>query len=304
MLYLNLILIGASIGGVYALLGLGLVLIYRSSGVLNFAQTSMAMFSTYVYWEVTTRAPFLTVWGALLIAVAFGAGLGVGLYKTIFVRLRDAPPVTRLIASVGVAFVLPALARVIWSGQSDHGIQLAAPFGTKVLRFGFAAIQTEQLALVIVSIATAIGLHQWMKRSVTGMALRAVAQNRQASQMLGVPEARISATAWGIGGALAALAGVLYIPLQYLDPNQMAAMLPVAFAAALLGGLVNLPMALIGGIALGAMESLFRGMHGVFPRLAPTIAALGIVAFLLARIDRFFVTPAELKAIEGDGGGR
>lgn len=304
MLYLNLILIGISIGGVYALLGLGLVLIYRSSGVLNFAQTSMAMISTYVFWEVSRRAPFLTVWGALAAAVLFGAALGAGLYRTIFARLRNSPPLARLIASVGVAFILPAVARVIWSGQSERGVRLPAPFGTKVLRLGFAAIQSEQLALAVVSVVVGVGLHQWMRRSVAGMALRAVAQNRQAAQMLGVPEARISAIAWGIGGGLAALAGALYLPLQYLDPNQMATMLPAAFAAALLGGLVNIPMAVAGGLALGAMESVFRGMHGVFPRLAPTIAALGIVAFLLARIDRFFVSPAELKAIEGEGAGR
>lgn len=304
MLYINLVIIGVSVGGVYALLGLGLVLIYRSSGVLNFAQTSMAMFSTYVFWEVSRRAPFLTVWGAVIVAVAFGAALGAALYRGIFQRLRNAPPVTRLIASVGVAFILPALARVLWSGQSDTGIRLPAPFGTHVLKFGLAAIQAEQLGLVVVAVAVAIGLHRWMRHSTMGMALRAVSQNRQAAQMLGVPEARVSMTAWAIGGALAALAGVLYLPLQYLDPNQMATMLPVAFAAALLGGLVNLPMSLAGGLALGALESVFRGMHGIYPRLAPTIAALGIVAFLLARIDRFFVSAAELKAIEGDGSGR
>ncbi|MFA5785423.1 MAG: branched-chain amino acid ABC transporter permease [Actinomycetota bacterium] len=298
MLYLNLAIIGMTEGAVYALLGLGLILIYRSTGVLNFSQAAMAMCSAYVAWQITTSAPWLTVWGALAITIAFGALMGAGLYYLIFSRLRDSPPVARLIASVGVAFILPALVRVVWSGQSERGLHLPFQFGSGVVKFSSIALQVQKLGLIAVTVGCGIGLHQWMKRSVTGTALRAVAQNRMAAQMAGVPERRISAAAWAIGGAMAALAGALYVPLAYLDPNMMIPFLPKAFAAALLGGLVNLPMGLVGGLALGAVESVFRGMHGSLPRLAETVGALGIVAFLLIRIERFFVSEHELKAIE------
>ena len=285
---------GVFLGAVFALLGIGVVLIYKSSGVLNFAHGSMAMFSTYVYFEVDrSLGPPVVV--SVIVAVLAGAAIGAGSYILIFKRLRDAGLLAKVIAALAVAGVLQGAAAFIWRGALQARPPQQFPDGA--LRIGGVGLGWQQLGTVVLTLLVAAGVIALVRYTTFGVALRATAQNRTAARLLGVQQDRVAATSWAIGGGLAALAGALVIPLSVLTVYSMLGYMVRGFVAAVVGGFVSLPAALVGGFGLGAVQESLLAFDSL-RSLSRVFAGLVIAALLLFRVERFFALEQELRALE------
>jgi branched-chain amino acid transport system permease protein len=296
-LFLQLLLNGISLGAVFALLGLGIVLIYKSSGVLNFAHGSMAMLSTYVYFEVTRPGHALPVPAALLVAVAFGCALGTGVYWLVFRRMQAANLLAKVIASLAVAGILQGLAAFIWRNTPQTKPPLLAQ-GTLKITSSYG-LSWQEVVTILSTLAVGLGIMAVVKYTTFGISLRATAQNRMAARMLGIRENRVAGASWAIGGGIAALAGVLVIPLAALTVYSMLGYMVRGFVAAVVGGFVSLPASIIGGFTLGAVQEGIRATP--LEELSRVLAGLAIAVLLLARVERFFALEQEIKALEEIG---
>jgi branched-chain amino acid transport system permease protein len=288
------VLNGLSLGAVFALLAVGVVLIYKSSGVLNFAHGSMAMFSTYIYYEITRTLDGIPVAIAAMLAVAFGALLGAGTYLTVFKRMRDAGLLAKVIASLAVAGVLQGAAAFLWRNAAQARVPQQFPESS--LRLGELGLGYQEIGTIALTLVAGFALMTLLRRTVFGIALRATAQNRSAARMLGVRETRVAATSWAIGGGLAALAGVLVLPLAALTVYSMLGFMVRGFVAAVVGGFVSVPGGLIGGFTLGAAQEGLKATP--LESISSVFAGLAIAVLLLARVERFFALDQELRALQ------
>jgi branched-subunit amino acid ABC-type transport system permease component len=285
---------GIYLGAVFALLAIGVVLIYKSSGVLNFAHGSMAMFSTFIYFQVDQwwHPPVMV---SVLIAMAAGAGIGSGAYMIVFRRMRGAGLLAKVIAALAVAGFLQGAAAFIWRNASQARVPQQFPDGGP--RIGGVGLGWQQIGTVLLTLAVGAAIIALVKYTTFGVALRATAQNRTAARLLGVKEDRVAAISWGLGGALAALAGVTVIPITVLTVYSMSGFMVRGFVAAVVGGFVSLPAALIGGFGLGIVQESLLASPAT-ASLSSVFAGLAIAALLLLRVERFFALDQELRALE------
>lgn len=288
------ILNGISLGAVFALLGLGVVLIYKSSGVLNFAHGSMAMFSTYIYFEISRSFSGIPLPVATAMAVAAGAVLGAGAYLLVFRRMQEAGLLAKVIASLAVAGIFQGAAAFLWRNASQA--RVPKQFGDTSLRVAGIGLSYQEIGTIALTIVSGIILIMILRRTTFGIALRATAQNRTAAKLLGVRETRVAATSWAIGGGLAALSGVLVIPLGVLTAYSMTGYMVRGFVAAVVGGFVSLPAALAGGFVLGAAQEGLKATPA--DQLASVFAGLAVAVLLLTRVERFFALDQELRALQ------
>lgn len=287
---------GLFLGAVFALLGIGVVLIYKSSGVLNFAHGSMAMFCTYLYLQLDLWFDWMPAVVSSLLAVGAGAGLGALVYRLVFRRMREAGLLAKVIAALAVAGALQGAAAFIWRNVSEGRLPLQ--FGTGGLRAGSVSLAWQQIGTILLTVAVGAGIIALVKYTTFGIALRATAQNRNAARMLGVQEDRVAATSWAIGGGLAALAGVAIIPLSALTVYSMSGYMVRGFVAAVVGGFVSLPASIVGGFGLGLVQESLLAFGSGFGSLSRVFAGLAIAVLLLLRVERFFALEQELRALE------
>jgi branched-subunit amino acid ABC-type transport system permease component len=291
-LWVQLFVNGLTLGAVFALLALGVVMIYKSSGVLSFAHGSIAMFSTYVYFELARSTP-LSPWLCAALAVGFGAALSAGTYRLIFARMDGAGLLAKVIASLAVAGALQGTAAFVWKNAAQAKPPLLVS-GT--VAAGDVSVASQEVLLLCMTVVVAAGLIALVRRSTFGMALRATAQNRAAARMLGVRDRRVAMTSWAIGGGLAALAGVMIVPLSVLTVYSMSGYMVRGFVAAVVGGFVSLPAALAGGLGLGAVQETIKATPAA--SLSSLVAGVTVAVLLMARVERFFALEQETRALE------
>ena len=301
MIWIQYAIFGLGIGAVFALLGAGIVLVYRASGVLNFANASMGMACAYVNFELLERAAWLPVGAALVLAVAFGALLGMAVHRCVFVPLNRASQVVKLLASFGLAGVIQGAVGLVWT-------QLGTPvvFGHSLfavdrgITLGGAVVPWQRVALVVVGVAVALALALLLSRTEFGVQVRALAQNRMAARLAGIDDRRVEQRTWALAGATAGLAGVLVIPFASLNPLALSGFQLKALAAALVGGFASLPAVLVGGLGLGVVQELLVGAPAPFNGMRAMLASVLVLVLLLVRVERFFVSSLEARAVEGD----
>ncbi|MBP2017803.1 branched-chain amino acid transport system permease protein [Symbiobacterium terraclitae] len=276
MILAQQIISGLATGSLYALAALGLVLIFKTSDVVNFAQGEMAMFGTFIMFTLL-KAGGLPYWGAFVLALAFAFLMGAAIERAVLRPLAQAPLISVLIATLGLMQIINGVAGWIWGYQ-------AKPFPTAVsgspISLGSLIITLPDLVNLVVSLAVMAGFFVLFKFTKLGIAMRAVAENRVAARLMGIATDRILSLTWGLGGILAATAGILIAPVTNLDINMMADMQIKAFTAAVLGGFTSLPGAVVGGLTLGVLENIV----GQFvPQLKTPFAFALIVLVLVVR---------------------
>lgn len=268
-------------GGIYALLALALVIIYRSTRVINFAQGEMATFTTFVAWSLMNQWAHLSFWEAfpLVLVIAFAGGVGI---ERLLVRwVEDAPLLTVVILTLGLALLLNGLTSVIWGGAEK---QFEGPFSTQTVDIAGAQISEQDIGIVAVAVGLVVVLALFFRFTKLGLAMRAAAVNRQSSRLVGVRVGWMLALGWGFAAVLGAVAGMLIAPIVFLDPNMMQTVLLYAFAAAVLGGLDSPVGAVVGGIILGLTITLVgRYVPYVDSTLKLPVALLLIIVVLLFR---------------------
>lgn len=264
MIFIQQVISGLATGCLYAMAALGLVLIYKTSDVVNFAQGEMAMFCTFAAFSLLSlQAPF---WLAFAGALAIAAVMGMFLEKAFIRPLAGASLLNVLIMTIGLMMVINGLAGWIW-GFEPHNFP-AAVSGEPIKLGGLVITLPDIMNLVVTCIIMAV-FYAVFKYSLIGIAMRAVAENRLAARLMGVKVNRVLSATWAVGAMLGGIAGIFIAPVTFLDINMMSEVIIKAFTAAVLGGFNSLPGAVLGGLSLGVLENLVAGyisteMKGAF----------------------------------------
>jgi branched-chain amino acid transport system permease protein len=277
--FLQQVVSGLASGGIYASLALALVLIYRATQVVNFAQGEMAMFTTFIAWSLMNHMPY---WPAFVLTLVLAFAGGAALELVLIRPVQNAPVLTIVIVTIGLLIGLNGLARRIWGSEPRT---LESPFSTDPIRVGGVAFSIQDLGIIGVSLALVAALFLFFQYTKLGLGLRAAALNPTASRLVGVRVNLMLALGWGLAAVLGAVAGMMAAPpLGSFDQNLMQPILLYAFAAAVLGGIDSPLGAVVGGLALGVIVNLagtYIDFVGADLRLP--VALMIILAVLLVR---------------------
>lgn len=269
---------GLAAGGLYALVALGIVLLYRTSRILNFAHGDLATFGTFIAFSllVAYHSPFVIASaGALLITGVIGAAF----YFLILRPAREATLLGKIVITLGFALLLQGASTLMWGTDTK-----VLPFplsDARVYRLGALVVSQISIGSFLIGLVLMGLLYVLVQRTKVGLAMRAVSQNLVAAQALGIPAKSIFALTWGLASALGATAGILLAPVALLDPSMMLDPFLKGFSAAVLGGIDSPPGAVLGGLLLGVIEAVFAGYVSV--RFKTTLAFLIIIGVLIVR---------------------
>jgi branched-chain amino acid transport system permease protein len=242
---------GLSQGAIFGSLALALVLIYRATEVINFAQGEMAMATTYIAYQLTLWhvTYWLTFFLTLVIAFVFGSVV----YGVLIRPVQHRSVIALVIITVGLFILIDGL--VTWKWGADLKF-MQAPFGNSVYHVGGVAFSRQDLGVLLVSIFSVILLWVLFQFTKLGLAMRAAAMRPAAASLVGVRVDWMLAIGWGLAAVLGAVAGLMTEPSQFLQPTMMQAILLYSFAAAVLGGLESPAGAVIGGLLIGVFLNL------------------------------------------------
>src|SRR5688572_9101636 len=252
--FLQFVIIGLGAGATYALFAQGAVLIYRGSGLVNFAQGALGTLAAYVaFVELKAEHSFKTL-PACIAGIVAAVVVALLFQRLVLRTLRNAAAIVRVIATVGLLGLVQALVAKRYT-QANVPVEQFLPHDAWT--WGDVRVQEERIYLVAISLAVSVGLWAWTRFTRTGLAISASAENERAVQTLGWSPDRLAALTWGLGGGLAGLAAVLVAPLTGLSGLTMTMVVTVAgLAAALLGGFRSFPLTFVGGLIVGLGESL------------------------------------------------
>jgi branched-chain amino acid transport system permease protein len=274
---------GLSTGSLYAILALAIVLIYRSTSVVNFAQGEMAMFTTFIAWSLIEWESHF--WIAFFLTLLI-AGVAGALIEIVLMRpVENAPPLNSIILTLGLFTMLGGVALRIWQGEPKP-FPSPAVFEGAPLTLGPAAISRPNIGVFCMSVLIMIAIYLLFNYTKVGLAMRAAAQNRVASQLVGVRVGRMLALGWALSAMVGAVAGMLLAPTIFLSTTMMLGVLLFALAAAVLGGLDSPLGAIVGGLVLGVMQNLAGTYIG--SNIDITVAFLVIIVVLIVRPTGLF----------------
>lgn len=248
---IQLIIAGLGAGAIYALAALGIIVSYRVSGVVNFAQGAIAMAGAYVSWDLNVHAGMPTA-VAFVLALAFSALLGL-LTHLILRFMPNAAPLQKLIATLGVLIILQSIAELRYGSNTET---VASILPNSTLHFGGLDVGEDRLILVGIAIAIAFGLYVLYRVTEFGRATTAVTESPLFASSCGYSPERIAAINWGLGGLLGGLAGILITPISGLNPGNLTLVIVPALVAALIANFRSFPIAVASGLAIGAIEAL------------------------------------------------
>lgn len=291
-IFLSRLFSGMTSGSIYVLIALALVIVFRSSSTINFAQGEFALFTTYVAWWLTERG--LNIWLVLVPVVILGFIMGALAERLLIRPVRKRDETAILIVALGLFTGLNGLDGWIW-GSDEKVFPTMFPSGEESYFSVFGArLHYDSMLVWLVTIAVVVGMTLLFKRTNLGLEMRAVATNPQSASLCGIKVGRILTVSWGLSAAIGSLAGVMLVPTippGQLNLSSMFHILIFASAAALLGGLDSIKGAVVGGLIMGIGLAMINGyatfIGGSF---SLTFALILIVAVLTVRPTGLFGT--------------
>ena len=271
---------GLAAGAIYASLALALVMIYRATDLVNYAQGEMAMFSTYIAWTLVNAG--LPFWGAFTVTLLLSFLGGMAIERVVIRPVENAPVLAAVVVTIGLLLIFNSLAGWIYTYTVQD---FPSPFPDRPL-LG-ALITTRDLGVIGVTLVMLILLFAFFRFTATGLAMRAAAQNPASARLCGIRVGRMLAIGWGLAAAIGATAGIMVAPVLFLDPNMMGGVLLYAFAGALLGGITSPVGAVVGGLIVGVTENLV-GTYLIASQLKLTVALALIILVLVLRPNGLF----------------
>jgi branched-chain amino acid transport system permease protein len=241
---------GLAQGAIFASLALALVLIYRTTDVLNFAQGEMATFTTFIAWSLMNHMSYWPAF-ALTLLIAFVGGALVE--RTIIRPVEQRPEIVIVIVTIGLLIALNGLGSWIWGPEVKA---FDTPFSNRTTEIVGVIVSYQDLGVLGVVLVTVLALWAFFRFTTIGLVMRAVANSQDASRLLGVRVGWMLALGWGLAAVLGAIAGMMAAPTQFLDSNLMLIILIYAFAAAVLGGIDSPLGAVVGGLVLGVLINI------------------------------------------------
>jgi branched-chain amino acid transport system permease protein len=278
---------GISVGMIYAAIALSLVLIWRGTRILNYAQGGMAMFSAYVALIVINHTG--NYWLGFATALASGLVLGAVLERVVIRPVESKPALNAVIVTIGLLILIEGVAGIIYGGQFRSFPPAFSVTGIKIGSFGLGVSRFDVFTAVAL-LAAALLLAGVFKYTPVGLRLRATAFSPAVARLLGVRIGRVLTLGWALAGLFGALAGVLVSPSTFLYPNSMDSIFVLGFTAAVIGGLDSLVGSVAGGVILGVLLSYVGGYLGSELVLLSGLAILMLV--LMVRPSGLFSTTA------------
>jgi branched-chain amino acid transport system permease protein len=279
----NQILAGIATGAIYACMALAVVMIYQAIDHLNFAQGEMAMFSTFIAWQlIQWGVPF---WAAFALTLVISFIGGIVIERTLFKPLANAPILTHVAGFIALFAIINSVAGLTW----DFTIkQFPTPFGSRPF-LGSQLISTHQAGMIGVTLVLLVLLYLFFRYTRIGLAMRAAASLPESARLVGINIGWMIALGWGMASAIGAIAGMLIAPVVFLEPNMMGGVLLYGFASAVLGGLTSPFGAVVGGFLVGVFENLVGTyIPGVGNELKLPIALALIVTVLVVKPTGLF----------------
>ncbi|MDR0203326.1 MAG: branched-chain amino acid ABC transporter permease, partial [Delftia acidovorans] len=248
--FLQQVLNGLTLGGIYGLVALGLTLVYGILHVPNFAHGGFYMIGAFVAFQAMVAWSW-GYWAAMLVAAVAVAVLGIASERLIFHPLRKASPLHPKIASIGLLLFLEAGAQALWGADFQR---MPTPY-TSIVEMGGITAPAQRLLIIVAAFALMVALHLFLTRTITGATIIAMAQNREGASMVGIDANRVSMLTFAISGVLAAVAATLYAPINLVYPAMGHLVITKAFVIIILGGMGSIPGAVLGGLIIGFAES-------------------------------------------------
>jgi branched-chain amino acid transport system permease protein len=276
---------GLAQGAVYGSLALALVLIYRATEVINFAQGEMAMASVYIAYQLIQWG--FSYWEAFAVTLAVAFVLGIAIQVAVIRPVQHKSVIAVVIVTVGLFILIDGLVNWKWGGAIRF---MPAPFGGKVYHAGGISFARQDLGTLVVTIGSVVLLWALFQFTKLGLGMRAAALRPAAASLVGVRVNRMLAVGWGLAAVLGAVAGLMAEPSQFvLQPTLMQPILLYAFAAAVLGGLESPAGAVVGGLALGIFLNLIgQYVHFITSELRLPFAFAVLLAVLLVKPTGLF----------------
>lgn len=272
---------GSTTGLIYASVALALVMIYKSTHQINFAQGEIAVFSTYI--ALTLISIGMPYWVAFALAVVISFAAGVGIERLLIRPLSGAPALNVVIVFIGLFAITNSISGWIW------GFNIRT-FPSPFLQghwYGGGYLSQHQIGMAGLVLIELMAVFVFFRFTPLGLCMRAAAENPTSSRLSGVRVSRMLALGWGLATAIGAVAGILTAPMVFLDPNMMSGVLIYGFAGALLGGLESPGGAVVGGILVGIIEAI-AGAYLVGSELKLTLALAVIILVLLVKPTGIF----------------
>jgi branched-chain amino acid transport system permease protein len=282
--FVQQIVSGLATGAIFASLALALVLIYRATHVVNFAQGEMAMFTTYIAWVLMDNG--LSYWPAFVLTLLIAFAGGVTIERVVIRPVEQKSVLAIVIVTIGLLIALNGLAGWIWGAEVKA---FDSPFPNRTVDIGGVSISTQDIGVFCVCLVTVALLWAFFRFTTLGLAMRASAINPTSSRLVGVRVGWMLALGWGLAAVLGAVAGMMAAPTVFLDPNMMLTILIYAFAAAVLGGIDSPVGAVVGGLILGVILNLGgRYVDFIGSELRLPAALFILLAVLIVRPQGLF----------------
>lgn len=268
---------GVATGAIYACMALAIVMIYQAIHHLNFAQGEMAMFSTFVAWQLLAWG--VPYWLAFVLTVTLSFAGGIIVERLVFKPIENAPVLSHVVIFIALFAIFNSLAGFIWNFEIKP---FPSPFGSGALFGGL--MSPHQAGMIAVTLVVLALLYIFFRFTRIGLAMRAAAANPESARLVGIRVGWMTALGWGMASAIGAVAGMMIAPVVFLEPNMMVSILLYGFAGAVLGGLTSPVGAVIGGLAVGIIENLAGTYIPVVgPELKLPVALFVIIAVLVVR---------------------
>lgn len=273
-IFLQQVLSGIATGGIYACMALAIVMIYQAIHTLNFAQGEMAMFSTFIAWQLLQWG--MPYWVAFALTIAISLLGGFLVERIVFKPIENAPLLSHIVVFIALFAIFNSLAGFIW----DFSIKpFPSPFGTSTL-FGSGLIGAHQAGMIVVTLVVLVLLFAFFRFTRVGLAMRAAAANPESARLVGIRVSMMTGLGWGMAAAVGAVAGMMIAPIVFLEPNMMLTILLYGFAGAVLGGLTSPGGAVVGGFIVGIVENL----SGTYIPVVGAELKLPIALFLIIAV--------------------
>lgn len=272
---------GLTLGSVYILVGIGLTLVFGILHVPNFAHGSLYLIGGYITLMVM-KGMGVHYFVAVILSILAIALLAVLMERLVFNPLRDAPPIHDKIAAIGLVLFFEALISLIW-GTEYH--RMITPFDSTITVAG-VAMTTQRMLVIVVAVAVVILLQLFLKKTMIGASILAMAQNREGAFLVGINANAVAMMTFAISGALAAIAASIASPINLVFPAMGHLVILKAFVVVIIGGMGSVPGAIIGGMILGISESL--GATYISNDYKDMIAFLLLIIIMTARPKGLF----------------
>lgn len=249
VLFLNQLLSGVATGSIYACIALAIVMIYQAIDHVNFAQGEMAMFSTFIAYQLMQWG--MPYWAAFAAAVVLSFIAGVAIERALFRPLQNASVMVQLAGFIALFLIVNSTAGLLWG----YTVKVfPSPFGGGSSFVGL--ISGHQLGMVAITLILLALLFLFFRFTRVGLAMRAAATQPESARLVGINVGWMVGLGWGLAAAIGAIAGIMIAPVVFLEPNMMGGILIYGFAGAVLGGLSNPAGAVVGGVLVGIIDNL------------------------------------------------